>query len=48
MFYVPTTNINQLEYINYKRISPPSNLPSKDEDITCMGYADWADDKQIV
>ena len=48
MFYVPTTNINQLEYINYKRISPPSNLPSKYEDITCIGSADWADDKQIV
>ncbi len=48
MFYVPTSSISWLWYINYKRLSPPSNLPTKDDDITAIWYADWADDKQIV
>jgi len=48
MFYVPTNKIDWLEYINYKRIAPPSNLVWEDDDITFIGYADWADDKQIV
>lgn len=48
MFYVPITHINQLEYINYKRLSPPSNLSSNSDDITCIGYVDWSDDRQVV
>ena len=49
-FHVPTEeeNIKWIEYIKYKRLAPPSNLPEKDEDITVLWKVDWADEKQIV
>jgi len=49
-FHVPTEdeNIKWIKYINYKRLSPPLNLPTENEDITVLWKVDWADEKQIV
>jgi len=50
LFHIPTKEekIATLSYINYKRLAPPPNLPSENEDITVLWTADWADEKQIV
>jgi len=50
LFHIPLQNekIEWLPYINYKRIAPPTNLPSESEDITILWKADWADESQIV
>jgi len=50
MFHIPTKQekIEWLSYINYKRLAPPSNLPSETENITILWKADWANEKQIV
>ena len=49
-FHIPTENenIKGIKYINYKRLSPPSNLPEENKDITVLWKVDWADEKQIV
>ena len=47
MFHVPTKyeKNSLLSYINYKRLSPPPNLPKISKDTTILWNADWADEK---
>ena len=48
--HVPTKDekIPFLNYINYKRLPPPANLPAIIEDVTILWKADWADENIIV
>ena len=50
LFHVPSKDekIDSISYINYKRIAPPPNLPSENEDITVLWKADWADETQVI
>ena len=50
MFHVPIKNekIPFLNYITYKRLPPPANLPPINDQVTVLWKADWADESIIV
>ncbi len=50
IFYIPTNTekIPFLNYITYKRLPPPPNLPEITNDVTVLWKADWADESIVV